>query len=154
MANRKPGLKARVREWLATQASTIVDEAARDRMARDLGVDPAKLRAPLRESGASLSPMVEGVRQDGLADLERTLDALAREYEAGDAMRRRAVRAEVILARQHAVWAARAAAAEKLAEKEEALLWLRTWLENPPLFPAWAALRRSRVNATSEHRPG
>jgi hypothetical protein len=87
---------------------------------------------------------VEGVRQDSLPELERTLDALAAAYAAADPARRRTIRADVILARQHAGWAARGAPPERAPEKEEMLLWLRTWLENPPLFPAWVALRKRR----------
>jgi hypothetical protein len=38
----------------------------------------------------------------------------------------------VITARDHAKW----------THKDENLLWLTTWLENPPLFPAWSRLRK------------
>jgi hypothetical protein len=33
-------------------------------------------------------------------------------------------------------------AESKEAQKEEMVLWLVTWLENPPLFPDWVRLRR------------
>lgn len=77
--------------------------------------------------------MVDGVRQSNLEELESTLLALLAEYESGDAAHRRAVRKLVITAKDHAKW----------TSKQENLLWLTTWLENPPLFPAWARLRRS-----------
>ena len=76
--------------------------------------------------------MVEGVRQSNLGALELSLLALLVEYESGDAAHKRAVRKLVITARDHAKW----------THKEENLLWLTTWLENPPLFPAWALLRK------------
>ncbi|QOY87799.1 hypothetical protein [Paludibaculum fermentans] len=101
------------------------------------------LRQALLESGLVLTPMVEGVRQDSFRNLERTLLALGAEYEAGDPARRKEVRGLVITARQHADWAMRnpnSSEAHK-AEKTEMVLWLRTWLENPPLFPAWLLLR-------------
>lgn len=80
--------------------------------------------------------MVEGVRQETPAELERTLLALAAEYEKGGAARRAQVRALVLEARRHMELAARR------KPKEEELLWLRTWLENPLVFPIWARLRR------------
>jgi hypothetical protein len=101
------------------------------------GVSATVLRDALRSSGYPLSPLVEGVRQDSLDELERTLLALLGEYESSDHDRKRAVREIVITARQHCQWTV-----AKHPEKTEALLWLRTWLENPPLFPEWAALRR------------
>jgi hypothetical protein len=77
--------------------------------------------------------MVEGVRQSNLGALELSLLSLLTEYEAGGAEHRQAVRKLVITAKEHARWAG----------KEEHVLWLTTWLENPPLFPAWARLRKS-----------
>jgi len=76
--------------------------------------------------------MVEGVRQSNLGALELSLLALLVEYESGDAAHKRAVRKLVITARDHAKW----------THKAENLLWLTTWLENPPLFPVWARLRK------------
>jgi hypothetical protein len=46
----------------------------------------------------------------------------------------------VITSKEHARLAAQNPA--KRAEKEEMILWLLTWLENPPLFAAWVRLRR------------
>jgi len=93
------------------------------------------LRKLLRDSPVPLAPMVDGVRQSNLGALELSLLALLVEYELGDAARKQAVRKLVITARDHAKW----------THKEENLLWLTTWLENPPLFPAWARLRKLRA---------
>jgi hypothetical protein len=82
--------------------------------------------------------MVEGVRQGTLDELESSLLALLDEFERGDANRRSAVRRLVITAKDHARWA-------KRAEKEEMILWLLTWLENPPVFRDWVRLRRVRL---------
>jgi hypothetical protein len=76
--------------------------------------------------------MVEGVRQSNLGALELSLLALLAEYESGDAEHKQDVRKLVITAKDHARW----------ARKEEHVLWLKTWLENPPLFPGWARLRK------------
>ncbi|MGJ5820132.1 hypothetical protein [Paludibaculum fermentans] len=105
-------------------------------------------RQALLEAGLDLTPMVEGVRQDSFEHLERTLLALGTEYELGDTARRKEVRGTVITARQHADWAMRNPNSSEVhrAEKAEMVLWLRTWLENPPLFPAWLLLRKRVMN--------
>lgn len=107
------------------------------------GVSERLLREVWRASGLAMTPMVEGVRQESLAELARCLDGLVREYEAGDARRRMAVRRVVITARRHAEWVAEnpRVAAEKRALKAEMGLWLRVWLENPGVFGVWADLR-------------
>lgn len=129
--------RAEIREWLRTQGASRVDEALAARLRAEFPeVSDTTLRRALRESGLELAPVVEGVRQDSPAELERTLLALAAEYERGDAERRAQVRALVLTARRHTELAARR------KPKDEELLWLRTWLENPLVFSAWARLRR------------
>jgi hypothetical protein len=98
----------------------------------------------LRESGARLAPLIEGVRQPDFDELERTLVALSQLYLAGDSEARRACRRAVIEAKQHARWAARRAGPgeAKRPIKEEMIQWMLVWLENPEVFPAWASLRR------------
>lgn len=91
-----------------------------------------------------MAPLVEGVRQDSFEELERTLRALGEEYAAasaaGDAVRARACRRPAIEAKNHARWALGRGADP--AAKEETILWLLTWLENPAVFPAWVELRK------------
>ncbi len=110
-----------------------------DRMFRDL----------LRACGLPLAPLVEGVRQDDFQNLERTLLLLAQEYAQGDAARRKVVRGAVIEAKNHAklVAANEKVAAEKRAEKQEMVLWMLTWLENPAVFELWVPLRKARLGA-------
>jgi len=88
--------------------------------------------------------MVEGVRQATFEDLEASLLKLLEEYEHSDAARRMAVRRLVITAKDHARLAARIP--EKRPEKEEMILWLTTWLENPPVFADWVKIRRNRTD--------
>lgn len=94
--------------------------------------------------------MVEGVRQSTFDDLARTLIALEREYAAGAAERRWQTRRLVIEAKQHAFLASRNPKVDEALrrDKEEMVLWMRTWLENPPLFPEWVALRRKALHAS------
>lgn len=90
--------------------------------------------------------MVEGVRQRDFEELERTLTALAQEYEAAKRAGRQALRDRVIEAKEHARLAAREPG--KRETKEEMTFWMRTWLENPPLFPEWVKLRRAKLKST------
>ncbi len=101
-------------------------------------VSNSYLRKLLRESGAPLHSLVEGVRQDDFDQLERTLLALLADYEGSDDPG--AVRKLVIEAREHAGFALK-----KHPEKAEMILWMRTWLENPGIFPQWLKLRREKM---------
>jgi hypothetical protein len=76
--------------------------------------------------------------------LERTLVALQHDYDSADAEERRKCRALVITAKDHARWALRREGIEpaRKAIKEEMLLWMLTWLENPALFSSWVAIRK------------
>jgi hypothetical protein len=94
------------------------------------------------EGGIAMTPLVEGVRQDAPEHLERTLLALLDEYEKGDAERRRQCRQKVIAAKDHARLALRREPADRRALREEAILWMLTWLENPGVFAQWLALRK------------
>lgn len=104
------------------------------------------LRKLLRETGYALAPLVEGVRQEDFDQLERTLAALAGEYEraAGVRERTRMIRRLVITAKEHARFAARRArdTAQRHA-KEEMAEWMLVWLENPAIYPQWVTLRRA-----------
>jgi len=146
---KKPGKRADLAAWLLarndperTQVHLIGEAEFADLRGALAPVSESYLRKLLRESGAALSPMVEGVRQGSFDELEASLLAMLDEYQKADAPRRRDVRRLVIAAKDHARWASRRPA--KRAEKEEMVLWILTWLENPPLFPDWVRLRRAR----------
>lgn len=96
-----------------------------EQLRRDLSpVSENYLRKLLRESGAPLAAMVEGVRQSNLDELETSLLRMFEEYEQGDAAQRARVRQVVIAAKDHARWAARNP--DRRAEKEEMALWMLT----------------------------
>ncbi len=127
----------------------MIDEAERERIRELMGpVSDRLLRDLLRESEYPLAPLVEGVRQEDLAALERTLLGLSQCYreakERGDAQTQRQCRQAAIAAKDHARLVERNAAApeEKRAQKPEVILWLLTWLENPDVFESWVALRK------------
>jgi hypothetical protein len=133
----------RVRLSLLLEASgwPIVGEDEFQRLVAELApISAPYLRRLLRESGRPLSPLVEGVRQSSLAELERTLCALAEEYARASADLRRSIRRLVIIARDHARLAARRPGASTV--KLEMILWMHTWLENPDAFALWVDLRK------------
>ena len=135
----KRGKRAELAAWLERRPAARVGEAEFEELRAALApVSDSYLRKLLRDSGVPLAPLVEGVRQTGFDELEASLNALLLEYTAGDAARRSAVRRLVITAKDHARWAARSHPG-----KEEMILWMTTWLENPPLFPEWVRLRRA-----------
>ena len=135
------GKRTELARWLEEHRPARIGETEFETLARALApVSENYLRKLLRESGVPLDPMVEGVRQGSFDELESSLLRLLEEYERGDPARRAAVRRVVITSKEHARLAARNPA--KRTEKEEMILWLLTWLENPPLFAAWVRLRR------------
>jgi hypothetical protein len=144
MATLRPGRRADLERWLSEVRPEVVGEREWDALLRDLApVSESYLRRLLRESGVALAPLVEGVRQDSLERLEVSLLAMLDEYEAG---KHAAARKAVITAKDHARLAARKpekrAEPEKRAQKDEMILWMITWLENPPLFRDWLRLRK------------
>lgn len=96
-------------------------------------ISDSYFRKLLRASGARLSPEAEGVRQDTLEDLERTLLALLVQPEPE-------ARRAVIEARNHARLAQQR---KPTPEREEKILWMTVWLENRPLFADWLAVRKA-----------
>lgn len=135
------GKSAELTRWIEEHRPARIGEAEFARLSAALApVSENYLRKLVRECGVPLDAMVEGVRQGTFDDLHASLLRLLDEYEHGDAARRMAVRRLVIMAKDHARLAARNA--EKRAQKEEMILWLTTWLENPPVFGEWVKIRR------------
>jgi hypothetical protein len=145
---KRPGKRAELAAWLDRSRISRIGEAEFEQLRRDLEpVSESYLRKLLRESGAELAPMIEGVRQANLEELESSLLALLAEYQSADPGRRANIRRLVITAKDHARWAAKKP--EKFAEKTEMALWLVTWLENPPVFGEWVRLRKVIIEARS-----
>jgi hypothetical protein len=158
----KTNKRSELQRWLHQHGAHEVGEAELDDLRKTLApISESYLRTLLRQSGAGLAPMVAGVRQTNLDELESSLIALETEYEHGDAERRAAVRRLVITAKDHARWSLRTTGKRTakrapvvtetvsdqagVSEKEEMILWMITWLENPPLFPQWVRLRRTQI---------
>lgn len=135
------GKRTELARWLEERRPARIGETEFEALGRALApVSESYLRKLVREAGVPLDAMVEGVRQGSFDELEASLLRFQDEYERGDPARRAAVRRVVITSKEHARLAARNVS--KRAEKEEMILWMLTWLENPPLFADWVRLRR------------
>ena len=159
---RPPSKKQRILAWLADRNWDCVTEARAGEIACTFAdCSDATRRAALLESGVPLAPLIQGVVQDSYRHLEETLGSLLAEYLAarasGDAPRRQLIRSIVIQAKDHTELAAHNPKTHDLkrAVKLEMALWLRTWLENPPVFPEWVELRKRETSGappeTEEH---
>lgn len=138
----KRSRRTELAEWLKRVQPNEIGDAEWEELRRELGpVSDSYLRRLLRESGAPLSPLVEGVRQESLDALETSLLKMLDQYESGGQERKTLVRRAVVTAKDHAKLAGRKP--ELRALKDEMVLWMLTWLENPPLFRHWLPLRKT-----------
>lgn len=138
------GKHAELDQWIADRKPSRIGPTEWDELRATLEpVSPTYLRRLLRdladETGLELDPTVEGVRQHDFPALKRSLTALTEAYEASSSAERQQIRMLVIEAKDHARLAGRNP--DKTATKKEMVLWMLTWLENPPLFPNWVAVR-------------
>lgn len=110
-------------------------------------ISDSYLRHLFRHNGIPLDPLVEGVRQHDLEELERTLLALCEVYEAareaGNRETAMQCRRLVIEAKTHARMALR----RGVEAKGEMVEWMLVWLENPGVFPTWVRLRKAATAA-------
>lgn len=127
---------------IAQHGPEMVDPATAARWREELGLSESRFRQLIRASRAKLHPLVEGVRQESLDDCARTLLALDGEAAASS----RAVREEIIRARQHARFAQNR---RPSPERAEMILWMTVWLENQPVFAEWLSRRRAVTAARS-----
>ena len=149
--------RAAIAAFVERKRWNVVDVAAWNELRQAFGtVTENTLRHDLLDSGLALDPLVEGVRFDTIEDLARSLTGLAdrhlRTMETSPGESMSLARKRVLEARRKAetVLGNPRVAPEKRAAMEEKFLWLRTWLENPALFVAWAPLRLQKVrNPTS-----
>jgi hypothetical protein len=140
----RKGKAAELTRWLDENRPARIGEEEFARLRDALApISESYLRRLVRDCGVPLAPLVEGVRQGTFDELEESLRKLLDEYQSGDPSRRAAVRRLVIIAKDHARLVAQIP--EKRADKEEMILWLTTWLENPPVFPDWVRIRRGML---------
>lgn len=110
----------------------------------ETGASIPYLRRLLREMPVRLHPLVEGVRQDGLENLCRTLTGLSEVYVTEPKRSRDCVleskrHAQILLAKEPGDgW------------RKLALLHLHTWLENPSIYPVWSRLQKQNAAGSRE----
>lgn len=136
-----PSKKARMSEWLRGRSFVTAEDFTA--VQTETGGTEGYLRVLLRQSGVGLHPLVEGVRQESFAELERTLLAMRDEP---------AYRRLVLMAKEHARLALRSPKVDAVAKKEM-LIWMTVWLETPALFPQWLALRKRAAIANRSPQP-
>ncbi|HEU0121035.1 MAG TPA: hypothetical protein VFQ91_10970 [Bryobacteraceae bacterium] len=140
-----PSVQARLERWLQERGLTSAGPVELAELLQVLApIQESELRRRLRATGIALHPIAAGVDQDSFPALRSTLLALAQAYEtAAGPGERQTIRRIVITAKDHAKLAARnpRVAPAHREEKEEMVAWMLTWLENPSIFPLWAALR-------------
>lgn len=78
---------------------------------------------------------MEGVRQDSVEGLARSLTALARIHDRHPLETRRLV----LTAKEHA----------RLLGRSEMVQWMIVWLENPGIFETWMKAKLARVYCKS-----
>jgi hypothetical protein len=142
-------IKQQLRDYLATEQPTAIDEAVwHGLLGRLAPVSESYLRELLRETGLPFAQPFAGVRQHTFEELEQTLRELLEVYTAanaaGDREKARYCRRQVIGAKDRAKFLAKnpRTSEEKRAEKEEMAQWMLVWLENPEVFPAWVSARK------------
>jgi len=145
--------RARFHEILTAAAPRRVGLDLWNRMRAELDpISDSYLRNLFRRSGLPLDPLVEGVRQADLDELERSLLALAAVYDgarqAADRATQTRCRQLVIEAKAHA----RMALSRGRREKAEMVEWMLVWLENPGVFSTWVRLRKLAIAARSTPR--
>ena len=109
-------------------------------------ISTSYLRHLLRDSSIPLDALVEGVRQDSLDHLARTLSALGAAYDQNPAP----ARALVLEAKTHAKLALRRD--PNPAARQIKIDWMIRWLENPPIFTLWVSLQK-RLTGTPPAAP-
>ncbi len=147
-------IKHRFREYLAENAVSAVTQETWNSMLRSLTpVSESYLRELVHATGLPFDQPFAGIRQHTFEELEQSLCEMQQIYAeavaAGDRDRARYCRRQVIAAKDRARYSSqnRRTAAEKRAQKEEMVQWMLVWLENPAVFPAWAAIRKRTLGS-------
>jgi hypothetical protein len=152
--------KQRLREYLQDSRPTEISEGVwRDLLTKLAPVSESYLRDLLRQTGLPFHQPHAGIRQHTLEELEQSLGEMLQVYTeaaaAGNRERARYCRRQVIGAKDRARFVAQdaRAPAEKRALKEEMVVWMLVWLDNPDVFPAWLAARKRVSPAASASDP-
>lgn len=154
MAARGKSVKQQLREYLAEiRPSGITEAVWGDLLQRLAPVSESYLRDLLRATGLPFEQPYAGIGQHTWEELEQSLREMQSVYAeataAGYRERARYCRRQVIAAKDRARFLARnpRTTPAKRAQKEEMAEWMRVWLENPEVFPAWVEARKRAMGA-------
>ena len=136
--------RQRILDFVAARGWARVGEAEWSELRAEL---PDVSESTIRASGIAIDQPWRGVSQHTLDELESSLREMSEVYEASPHLRR-ACRDEVIAAKARARFAASSNKVEEARRrlKGEMVEWMLVWLGHPAMFPAWAAMRRERIN--------
>ena len=147
--------KQALREFLAAGRIMAIGEAEWQAALLTLApISESYLRDLLRATGLPFAQPFAGIRQNSFADLDRDLRGILAVYaeamRAGDRLRARYCRRQVIAAKDRARFVGRhpKTSPDKKAQKEEMAQWMLVWLENPEVFPAWVEIRKRYCSST------
>jgi hypothetical protein len=104
----------------------------------------SSLREWLAEAGIPVDQPYRGVETKTMEVLEGSLGAMTELY-VGAPDRRKVCRATVIAAKDRTRFASKNQKVEpdKRALKAEMVEWMLVWLDDPAMFPTWAAIRKA-----------
>jgi hypothetical protein len=142
----RTGKKTKLRELITEREWRRIGDSEWDAIARAI---PGILPEDLQILEIPVDPPWCGVRWHSLRELEESLNALSGIYCARPDLRR-FCRNTVIRTKERTRWATRNPRVdeEKRRLKAEMLEWTLVWLGDPALFPAWAKIRREKLNST------
>jgi hypothetical protein len=135
--------KQRVLDFAAARGWTAIGEAEWNELRTAL---PDISETIIGRAGIPIAQPWRGVAQHTLEELESSLRELSEIYAARPDLRRYC-RDRVIAAKDRARWIARGARATEDTRrlKTEMADWMLVWLDDPAMFPAWAEMRRGRI---------
>jgi hypothetical protein len=137
---RRISRRQRLRELIAVRGWLRIGEAQWNEI---LTTIPRLSPTDLQVLEIPVDPPWFGVRQDSLDRLETSLRELSEVYGTRPDLRR-FCRDQVIGAKLRAQYASRNPRVDEIRRRAKAEMaeWMRVWLGDPALFPAWARLRR------------
>lgn len=144
----RPTKKQRVQAFVAGRGWTVIGEREWSELKASL---PDISESTIRASGVPIAQPWRGLSQHTLIELETSLLEMSETYAARPGLRRYC-RDQVISAKAHARFIASNHKVEEARRrlKSEMVEWMLVWLDDPAMFPAWAAMRRQRLSTGTE----
>jgi hypothetical protein len=138
---RKPTKRQQFDALIAENRWTAIHAAEWDLLRQNFS--EGSLREWLADVGLPVDQPYRGVESKTLEALQASLTSMAELYQHDPALRKHC-RATVIAAKDRTRFASKnqKVDAVKRALKSEMVEWMLVWLDDPAMFPAWAAIRQ------------